>query len=123
MIRAILLIAFLAATPAAAQTQQTHSHAGAGHDDLDDVRVVLRAVAVNQMRYNAQHGRYATTLRELGLPASRVVTVWIVANGSEGFSAVSESSTETCVFFSGRVPRPRDDARANEVVCRRRASQ
>lgn len=125
MIRTLLLIALLAALPESARAQQSHGHAhgAAGHDDLDDVRAVLRAVAVNQMRYNAQHGRYASTLRELGLAQPRVTTVRIAANGGSGFAAVSASAAEECVFFSGRVRPPRDDARRDEVVCRRRPSR
>lgn len=127
MNRSLLLLlagALAAASPAGAQPQQSsrdHAHGAAGHADMDDVRAVLRTIAVHQMRYNAQHGRYASSLQELGLTQPRVIGVEITASGAEGFAAVSASSTEECVFYSGRVASPRNYApRPNALVCRLR---
>jgi hypothetical protein len=125
--RAVLVFALVgcAAVPVAAQQParepQGHSHGAHGHNDLDDVEAVLRMLTVYQMRHRAQHGRYAASLRELGLDSSRTVTVRITANGADGFAAVSASSTEECAIFSGRIASPRSYvARPNEVVCRPR---
>lgn len=122
MIRIVipLLAVVVSATSLGAQAHGGSRHHGpAGHDDTEDVRAILRSVAVNQMRHHVQHGRYASSLRELGLAEARAITVRITASGGQGFSAVSVSATEECAFYSGRVTSPRAYVRRpNEVICR-----
>jgi hypothetical protein len=103
--------------PAGERGSQTH-HA---HGDGNDARSMLRLTAVHQVRYRAEHGRYASSLQELGLDSSRTVAVRITANGADGFAAVSASDTQECVIFSGRIASPRSYApRPDEVACRPR---
>ena len=123
---AVLAAALCAALPARAQQPEpprpgSHAHGSHGHDDMSDVRAVLRLVAVYQARHHAQHGRYAASLQELGLPQPAGIAVRITADGARGFSAASASAAEECVYWEGRIARPRDFAGpAGQLTCRAR---
>jgi hypothetical protein len=121
------LVASLAVTvPALAQEagaprHSGHAHGGHGHNDVDDVRAVLRLLAVYQARHRAQHGRYAASLQELEFPEPRQVTLQLSGGGGRGFAAVAGSTTEECAYFEGTAAPPRDFVRrAGELVCRSR---
>ncbi|HEY0025178.1 MAG TPA: hypothetical protein VGB24_19850 [Longimicrobium sp.] len=121
------LVASLAVTvPALAQEagpprSNGHAHGEHGHDDMDDVRAVLRLLAVYQARHHAQHGRFAASLQELGFPEPRQITLQLSGGGRRGFAAVSGSATEECAYFEGTVAPPREFIRrAGELVCRSR---
>lgn len=123
---AVLGVALCAALPAGAQQPERprpggHAHGSHGHNDMADVRAALRLVAVYQARHHAQHGRYAASLQELGLPQPDEITVRITADAGRGFSAVSASSAEECVYWEGHIARPRDFAGpAGQLTCRAR---
>lgn len=125
----------LAAAPLAAHAQQTgaplpprpqRDPAASGesrpHTHPDNPAAALRMLTAYQMRFRAEHGRYAARVDEMGFPEHAGVTLRIVANAGEGYSAVASSATEECAYFQGSATAPRPYvATAETVQCRRRA--
>lgn len=90
---------------------------------LDALRWDLQNVAAHQALYGADHGTYATSVRELGLHFSEGVDVSIVASRS-GWSATARhdelSGGEGCAVYLGTALPPDDPvtpARKGEVAC------
>jgi hypothetical protein len=100
--------------PGASGESRPHTHPG-------DPAAALRLLTAYQMRFRAEHGRYAARADELGFPEHAGVTLRIVANAGEGYSAVASSATEECAYFQGSAAAPRPYAATAETVqCRRR---
>jgi len=100
--------------PGAGGEQRPHAHPG-------DPAAALRMLTAYQMRHRAEHGRYAARVEELGFPEHAGVTLRIVANAGEGYSAVARSATEECAYFQGSVAAPRPyAATAGAVRCQKR---
>jgi len=124
----------LAAAPAAAHAQQSGdplpprpqrapgaSGESRPHTHPGDPAAALRLLTAYQMRFRAEHGRYAARVDELGFPEHAGVTLRIVANAGEGYSAVASSATEECAYFQGVAAAPRPYAATAETIqCRRR---
>jgi hypothetical protein len=124
----------LAAAPAAAHAQETgpalpprpQREPGASgenrpHTHPGNPAAALRLLTAYQMRFRAEHGRYATRPDELGFPEHAGVTVRIVANAGAGYSAVASSATEECAFFQGSAASPRPYAATAETIqCQKR---
>jgi type II secretory pathway pseudopilin PulG len=86
-----------------------------------DARAVLREVERAQNEYRAAHGRYAGSIRALGLRAPADVMVRVAAQGAGGWSAVATAAEEECAVFHGSAPAPRSYARtAGRIACRAR---
>jgi hypothetical protein len=91
-----------------------HTHPG-------NAAAALRLAAAYQVRFHAEHGRYASTTAELGFPEHAGVTVRMVAKGGQGYSAVATSRAEECAYYEGSVQVPRRYATAPTTVqCRAR---
>jgi hypothetical protein len=100
--------------PAASGESRPHTHPG-------NAAAALRMLTAYQMRYRVEHGRYATRAEQMGFPAHAGVTLRIVANAGDGYSAVASSATEECAYFQGSAAAPRPYAATAETVqCRRR---